>query len=206
MIQRYNVSTLFLILGLSLVVFTKVQGANTKSNGHLQSINETDSLSGSRLRETATFPKPSVKITPIVTANRSGILYGDPIHTVPETYAPSISRLRGYREMIRGFREMEQDELLAQPQINPEVAFTLQAYPNPASHVVKLKVGSALAIQKVEIYDASGTLKNTWDVDAGPWQKEVLELNTGNLGSGSYTIRAYSNGIPLKPTRIIISR
>lgn len=201
----YSVAKLVFLLAFSFQIYASTNGAPPRSTLYWSSLTDPDSLVGTRA-QLANVPQKQSSKTNTNAKNSRGILQDEHANSAAETFAPMNSYLRGYREMVRGFREMEHDEILALPQISPDAEYTLQAYPNPASHVVKIKVGNGAEVEKIEIYDASGTLKNTWKVDANPWKTEVIELNTGNLSSGTYTLRVYSNGIPLKPTRIIISR
>jgi len=197
----YSVPLLVFTLIFSIQAHGTPEKFTTERTFRLPLITASDSLLGSK----DTPLKPNTKITPIVAKNTGGNLQGETTPATPEIFAPMNSRLRGYREMIRGFREMEQDETLAYSQNNSEPEIKLQAYPNPASHVLKINMGNTVEVDKIEIYDASGTLKDTYS-DPNPWQREIIEINTVNLCSGSYTLRVYAKGIPFKPIRIVISR
>ncbi|EON77518.1 hypothetical protein ADIS_2048 [Lunatimonas lonarensis] len=134
-------------------------------------------------------------------------LFGEkPQQPSTEIYAPSNARLRGFREMNRGFREMEQDEKIMGNEFRSEIQQNIEAYPNPANRFVKLKTPFSLDVEKVEVYTASGTLKATWNLESNPWGTNSIEVNTESLEAGTYIFRAYSNGLPLKPMRILITR
>jgi hypothetical protein len=201
----------WLTLSFALGLFIQALAGPTqdpKGNENLVNpIVASDSIAGIQKAPAKTPVKKNLLAIQSTGDGTSRNLFGDnPQQPTTKIYAPSNVRLRGFREMNRGFREMEQDEKIMGNEFRSEIQQNLEAYPNPANRFVKLKTNFSLDVEKIEVYTASGTLKATWNLELNPWGTNTIELNTESLEAGSYIFRAYSNGLPLKPMRILITR
>lgn len=119
----------------------------------------------------------------------------------------SSSVIRGFREMGRGFRELEQHESLFYDFPKPEASnHETKIYPNPAVNWVNIDLNEASSIETIELYDNSGVLKGSWNINAFHLENGTLRINTEGLCSGSYTVKLLSNTAIIKPLRLIIKK
>jgi len=90
-------------------------------------------------------------------------------------------------------------------EVTADDVFELEAYPNPATQVLNVKVSSVYrTVGAVELLDTAGKLISSYQLNLQKDKSGIVQFDCAKLASGNYSVR-FNNGAFSKSQQVVVT-